>query len=363
MNINTFIIYTMVFFMLVGAIDRIFNNKFGYGKKFEEGMMTMGTLALAMLGIISFSPVISSFLKPIISPLYKLIKVDPATFAGAILANDMGGYILLQELALTHETAMFAGLFLSATLGTTLSFSIPIVLGIVRKEDEKYLSKGILAGILTIPLGCFTGGLIAGFSIKLLIFNLIPIILFSSFMCYLLLNFPKLVAKFFLIFEKFMFILTTLGLVLQIIEALTGIIIVKGMLPISQGINIIGNIAITLTGAFPMLHFITSAFTKPLTKFGKIFKINEKSVLGLIACLAHNIPMFNILKDMDEKGKLLNISFSVSGAFILGSHLDFTAGVDKNLVFPVIISKFVGGISAMFIANFFYNKELKQKDI
>lgn len=112
LNINTFIIYTMVFFMLVGAIDRIFNNKFGYGKKFEEGMMTMGTLALAMLGIISFSPVISSFLKPIISPLYKLIKVDPATFAGAILANDMGGYILSQELALTHETAMFAGLFL-----------------------------------------------------------------------------------------------------------------------------------------------------------------------------------------------------------------------------------------------------------
>ena len=62
MIINNIIIYIMVSFMLIGAIDRIFNNRFGYGKKFEDGIMTMGTLALAMLGIISFSPVISSFL-------------------------------------------------------------------------------------------------------------------------------------------------------------------------------------------------------------------------------------------------------------------------------------------------------------
>lgn len=132
----------MVFFMLIGAIDRIFNNRFGYGKKFEDGIMTMGTLALAMLGIISFSPVISSFLKPIISPFYRIIGADPAMFAGTILASDMGGYILSQELALTHDSAMFSGLFLSATMGTTLSFSIPVALGIVdRSWGEVYIIK------------------------------------------------------------------------------------------------------------------------------------------------------------------------------------------------------------------------------
>ena len=179
MSINNIIIYIMVFFMLIGAIDRIFNNRFGYGKKFEDGIMTMGTLALAMLGIISFSPVISSFLKPIISPFYRIIGADPAMFAGTILASDMGGYILSQELALTHDSAMFSGLFLSATMGTTLSFSIPVALGIVDRADEKYISKGILAGISTIPLGCFVGGVIAGFQIKLLFLNLIPIIAFT----------------------------------------------------------------------------------------------------------------------------------------------------------------------------------------
>lgn len=361
MSINNVIIYIMVFFMAVGAIDRIFNNRFGYGKKFEDGMMTMGTLALAMLGIISFSPIISSFLKPIISPVYSLIGADPAMFAGTILANDMGGYILSEELASSHESAMFSGLFLSATMGTTLSFSIPIALGIVKKEDEKYISKGVLAGLATIPLGCFVGGLVAGFSVKILFFNLIPIIVFTLLICWALINFPKMIAKCFFIFGKFMFILTTIGLALQIIETLTGVVIIEGMLPISEGVKTVGSIAITLAGAFPMLYFITTVFTKPLTAIGKMFRINEKSTAGLIACLAHNIPMFNILKEMDEKGKLLNVAFSVSGAFVLGSHLGFTAGIDKSLVFPVIVTKLVGGISAMFIANYIYNKEFKNK--
>ena len=84
----------MIFFMLVGAVDRLLGNRFGYGKKFEEGIMAIGTLSLAMLGIISLSPLIASALKPIITPLYKLIGADPAMFAGTILANDMGGYSL-----------------------------------------------------------------------------------------------------------------------------------------------------------------------------------------------------------------------------------------------------------------------------
>lgn len=363
MSINNIIIYTMVFFMLIGAFDRILGNKFGYGKCFEDGMMTMGTLALAMLGIISFSPVIASFLKPIITPFYTLIGADPAMFAGTILASDMGGYILSEELGLSYESSMFSGLFLSATMGTTLSFSIPVALGIIKKEDEKFLSKGILAGISTIPLGCFIGGIVARFSVKLLILNLIPIIIFTVIICWALLKHPKLIGKGFFLFGKFMFILTTLGLALQILETLTGITLIDGMLPIMEGVKTVGSISITLAGAFPMLHFITKVFTKPLTYIGKLFKINEKSTAGLIACLAHNIPMFNILKDMDERGKLMAIAFSVSGAFVFGSHLGFTAGIDKALVFPVIITKLTGGISALFVANYIYNREFKVRKI
>ena len=361
MSINKIIIYIMVFFMFVGAIDRIFGNRFGYGKRFEDGMMTMGTLALAMLGIISFSPVISSFLKPIISPFYRIIGADPAMFAGTILASDMGGYILSQELASTHDSAMFSGLFLSATMGTTLSFSIPVALGIIEKEDEKYLSKGILAGISTIPLGCLIGGIVAGFSIKILLLDLIPIIAFTIFICWALLKFPKGVAKGFFIFGKFMFILTTIGLALQILETLTGIVLVKNMLPIMDGIKTVGSIAITLAGAFPLVYFITKVFSKPLLKLGGLLGMNDKAAAGMIATLANNIPMFGLLKEMDNRGKILNVAFAVSGAFVFGDHLGFIAGVDKTMIFPMVVGKLVGGISAVILAMIMFGKVSEEK--
>ena len=50
MSINEIIVYLMVLFMALGAIDRIIGNRFGLGEKFEEGIMAMGSLALAMIG-------------------------------------------------------------------------------------------------------------------------------------------------------------------------------------------------------------------------------------------------------------------------------------------------------------------------
>lgn len=45
----------MVIFMILGAIDKIIGNKFGLGAQFEEGIMAMGSLTLAMVGSTSFS--------------------------------------------------------------------------------------------------------------------------------------------------------------------------------------------------------------------------------------------------------------------------------------------------------------------
>ena len=44
----------MMIFCVIGGIDKIRGNKYGYGEKFEEAFATMKSLALIMIGIITY---------------------------------------------------------------------------------------------------------------------------------------------------------------------------------------------------------------------------------------------------------------------------------------------------------------------
>ena len=88
--------------------------------------------------------------------------------------------------------------------------------------------------------------------------------------------------------------------------------------------------------------------------------MDENGSAGLVATLANNIAMFNIMDQMNAKGKLLNVAFAVSAAFVFGDHLGFTAGVDQAMVTPVIIGKLVAGITALIVANLLAPKLLSK---
>ncbi len=71
----------------------------------------------------------------------------------------------------------------------------------------------------------------------------------------------------------------------------------------------------------------------------------------MIANLANNIMMFQMMKDMRPKGKILNCAFTVSACFVLGDHLGFVAGQNQQLIVPMMAVKFIGGITAVVLAN------------
>ena len=373
MSIDKIIIYIMVIFMVIGGIDKCIGNKFGYGEKFEEGIMSMGSLALAMVGIIALAPVLGTILTPIVAPVYKMLGADPSMFATTLLATDMGGTPLAFSMTKDVDAAKFASFILGSMMGPTIVFTIPVALGIIEKEDRPFLAKGILAGMTTIPIGCFFGGIVAGMPIIMVLKNLIPIIIFSILICIGLWTIPEKMTKGFSIFGQGVVILITLGLVVAIIQVLTPLTIIPGMDSIYTtynestkelvmgGIETIGAIAIVLAGAFPLVHFITKVFKKPLTAIGKGLGMNESGAAGLVATLANNIPMFGILKDMDPNGKVMNVAFAVSGAFVFGDHLGFVAGYAngayKDMMFPMIVGKLMAGITAIFVAKFLFGKK------
>lgn len=340
----------MVIFAALGALDRIFGSRFGLGEKFEEGIMAIGALSISMVGIIALAPVIANLLKPVIVPVFGLLGADPAMFAGSILANDMGGAPLAQALALNEDAGNFGGLIVGAMLGPTIVFTIPVALGIIREEDRKYLATGVLAGVITIPIGSLAGGLAAGYSFTMVLKNLIPIIIFAVLIALGLWKFESAMVKGFTYFGKFVVAVITLGLGVGIIEQLTGIVLIPGMNPIGEGFEVVADIAIVLAGAFPLVYVITKVFKKPLMGLGKVLGMNEVAAAGLVASLANSIPMFGMMRDMDDRGKVLNVAFAVSAAFVFGDHLGFTAGFNQDIIFPMIVGKLVGGITAVFAA-------------
>ena len=362
MGINEIIVYIMVVFMALGAIDKCIGNKFGLGEKFEEGIMAMGSLAVAMVGVICLAPVIANVLKPVVVPVFDMLGADPAMFAGSILANDMGGAPLALELARDPQAGLFGGLIVGAMMGPTIVFTIPVALGIINKEDQRFLATGVLAGVITIPVGAFVGGLVAGFPVMMVLKNLIPIVIFAAVIALGLWKFEKAMIKGFTVFGKFVVIVITLGLAAAIIEKLTGIVVIPGMNPLEEGVAIVGDIAIVLAGAFPLVLVITKVFKKPLMAMGKLLKMNDIAAAGLVASLANSIPMFGMMKDMDERGKIINVAFAVSAAFVFGDHLGFTAGFNSEMIFPMIVAKLVGGVSAVLLAIVIANAMAKKEE-
>ena len=259
MGINEIIMYIMMFFMLIAAVDRIlsqfggsarFLGKFGKsiegsGGQFEEGFMAMGALGLAMVGMTALAPVLAHVLGPVIIPVYEMLGANPSMFAGTLLACDMGGFFLAKELAGGDVAAwLYSGLILGSMMGPTIVFSIPVALGIIEPSDRRYLALGVLAGIVTIPIGCIAGGLVAmysgvqingqpvEFTFALILMNMIPVIIVAILVALGLKFIPEKMINGFQIFAKFLVALITLGLAAAVVKFLLGWELIPGLDPI-----------------------------------------------------------------------------------------------------------------------------------
>jgi len=357
MSAPELLIAIMGLFALFGAADRIVGNKFGLGKQFEEGILAMGSLAMAMLGIISLSPVLASLLRPVIVPVFSFLGADPAMFAGSLLACDMGGGALALELTESRDAAMLGGVITGSMLGATVVFTIPVAMGILEAEDRPAMAKGILCGVVTIPLGILAGGIVAGFPLAMVLRNLIPIVLIAIAIAVGLWKAENAMVKGFTVFGKAVTILITAGLGAAIWETLTGKTLIPGLAPLSEGFETVGAIAIVLAGAFPLVFVLTRLLRKPLLRLGKLLGINDAAAAGLIATLANSIATFGMVKDMDNRGKVVNIAFAVSAAFVFGDHLGFAAGFAPEMLPAMITGKLVGGISAAAVALLLTRKD------
>ena len=156
--------------------------------------------------------------------------------------------------------------------------------------------------------------------------------------------------------KTFIKILITIGLALGIFRFLTGVEIIKGLTSFEEGGAVIINAVAIMTGAFPLVFILSKILSKPLNSAGRKLNINETSALGILSTLATSITTFNTMKDMDEKGVVINSAFAVPAAFVFADHLAFTLAFNPDYLGAVILGKLLSGILAIFLSLLIYKK-------
>lgn len=346
----------MACFSLIAALDVVTGNHLGIGKEFEKGVMLLGTMAFSMVGMLLVAPLFAKLLLPFTSVISKYTPFDPSVIIGMFIANDMGAAPLSLSLASSENIGYFNGLVVGAMMGATISFSIPFALKTIDKEYHDDVFIGMLCGIATIPVGCFASGLMLKLPMVSLLIDLIPVTVFSAVVMVALLKVPDICVKVFSMIGKVLGIIIVLGLALGIFEFLTGKAIVKGLDPLENGMMVVVNASAVMTGAFPLINVLSRVLNKPLLWIGKKTGFDKISVIGFLSSMATVATSYLMVGDMEKKGRIANLAFSVSGAFTFAGHLAFTMSINPSYVFPVIVGKLVSGFTSIFVAIFIYNK-------
>ena len=195
-------------------------------------------------------------------------------------------------------------------------------LSMLDKGDHKYLALGTMSGFLSVPFGVFITSVIVMFThpairstfssvgepdhvvvltLGMLLRNMIPLVVICVLLALGLKFFPNGMVKGFMVFGKLMTGALTLVVVACILQHYTGLFtdilgVGWGFDPILadeentfRAVELLGTIAMMLTGAFPMVTLIRRYLGKPLEKLGRLAGLEASGSVGLVACLPNGL--------------------------------------------------------------------------
>lgn len=394
--IGQIVIYIMMAFLLIGAVASIIDDTRGFGKEFKEGIYAIGPIFLPVAGIMVLVPLLSEAIVATIGPVYAWIHADPALAATMVIAGDMGGYQLANEVAGSHGAWILA-FVVSFMSGSTIIFTIPVGLAMLRKQDHKYMALGVMAGLLSIPFAVFLVTLLlqqsgtplraeisttsestAPFDLPLgsVLLNLAPLVVFVVLLALGLRFLSRFMVRAFIVFGRVLDTVIRLALAVSIVQYFTGIFDVFGTWPLApfiadeedqfRALEVAGYIGVMLAGAFPMVYAIRTWLAKPLTAIGGRLGFSEEGAAGLLAGAANVLALFRVVQYMPARDKVVTIAFAVCAAFTFGDHLAFTANFQPNMVAPFIVGKLVGGVIGILLALWLavpYARRLEAADL
>lgn len=338
-------ILNIIFFIfaIIGAGDYFLDNKFGLGKEFERGLRTAGTLILCMVGFMTIAPAVGKVLGPYISPFFVKIGADPSLFAGILLSVDCGGAVTAKELALTEDAYILNGFLVASMFGSALNGNIPLSVAIIKPERRRYVLFGLAIGIISIPVGCLVGGILAGMSPRVLWGNLLPLFILSVILTSSIILFSRVLEKILKVFGKAMVLICLLGLMVCAARELCGINFPIEGQPFSETMNTVGKIVLCLCGVFPMLGVILNWLRKPISRIAEKTGTSVLDIKCLLMDLVNCFSSIDLLNEMTDLGILLNCALGIGAGYALGDHFAYVNSTEPRLTIPLILGKLAAG--------------------
>ncbi len=339
-----------ILFLFLGGVDFLTGNHLKLGEEFERGILSAGRLLMCMTGFIVLAPALAKLLAPFVSPFLRTIGADPSLFAGMIIANDSGGAALAAALADDAQAGRFNGNITASMLGGMIMFNIPLILQEVTGEKRSAAVYGLLAGVITIPVGCLVGGLIGGFSVKLIICNTIPVLFISILLGGLLIFCSDKIIPLFQGLSRGASVVSIMGIVLGTMKLIMRVELIPELGDLEEPFTIVGGICVVLAGMFPFMSLVRRIFMRQFELIGQILRIDTIAVSGLIISLVNSLPAFGMLNAMSDRGRMVSTAFFVSGAFVFGDHLAFTAQTAPDLLTALMAGKLSAGTAAIIVS-------------
>lgn len=339
---------------LLGVVDKAAGGRLGLAAGFDRGVQQMGSLCVSMTGFYCAATALCSLVMDSGAVQTGEGWFDPSLPVCMALAVDMGGWNAAAQMASSPQLAAFTGLLVASTVGCLVSFSLPVAVGFLDKEEIPGFMQGVLWGVLALPFGLGAGGLVLGLDPWTLLRNLAPVAGLCAVLAVMLFLAPGVTGRIFSAFGAFVH-----GLGILLFGLVVVSVFFEGLLPLDSGlpaeaVMTVFRITVIVCGANICSDLALARCGGFLDRCARRLGVAPVAVVGLAASAISSISMLPSYRAMDDRGKAANAAFCAAGAYVIGGQLAFVSSVAGNReTAAFLVCKLVSGVLAVVLVGAF----------
>ena len=161
----------------------------------------------------------------------------------------MGGFFIAEQIAGNEQALILNGIILSALLGQMTSFQLPLFLADGSRDSRRDILKGFITGVVIIPAGLITAGLMLRMDAGLLAAQILPVLILCALIALGLLKFPSLMVRIFEVFARVMQIVIGIAFFVTVLGIFVPAAAYSDMEAVYEAVTILFRSAVIISGS------------------------------------------------------------------------------------------------------------------